>query len=219
MWKSTPDTKPTTTPNNTQSLPTPARPSLEPVRSKEFQNEMAHIGKSVIIRGELSGSEDLYLDGEVEGNISLLEHNLIVGPNGRVRANIIAKDVVVHGKVDGNIQGHDRVELKKSAVLSGDISTQRIVIEDGAFFKGAIVEIEPIAFRNLERDGRVKRATMEVDPNVTTAIISEGPFDATIVERKPVLTAEQFKAERKRQRRLAKESKQKETASPEGDAV
>lgn len=99
---------------------------------------MAHIGKSVIIRGELSGSEDLYLDGEVEGNISLVDHNLIVGPNGRVRANIIAKDVVVHGKVDGNVEGHDRVELKKSAVLSGDISTKRIVIEDGAFFKGAI---------------------------------------------------------------------------------
>jgi len=140
MWKSTPgsDTKPMTTPNTSPNLPTPPRPSLEPVRSKEFKTEMAHIGKSVIIRGELSGSEDLYLDGEVEGNISLLEHNLIVGPNGRVRANIIAKDVVVHGKVDGNVQGQDRVELKKSAVLSGDISTQRIVIEDGAFFKGAI---------------------------------------------------------------------------------
>src|SRR5947208_8371275 len=140
MWKSTPgsDAKPMTTPSTTPSMPTPPRPSLEPVRSKEFQSEMAHIGKAVIIRDELSGSEDLYLDGEVEGNISLVEHNLIVGPNGRVRANIIAKDVVVHGKVDGNIQGHDRVELKKSAVLSGDISTQRIVIEDGAFFKGAI---------------------------------------------------------------------------------
>ena len=139
MWKSTPgsETKPMTTPNTTSAMPTPPRPSLEQAR-KEFQSEMAHIGKSVIIRGELSGSEDLYLDGEVEGNISLTEHNLIVGPNGRVRANIIAKDVVVHGKVDGNIQGHDRVELKKSAVLSGDISTQRIVIEDGAFFKGAI---------------------------------------------------------------------------------
>ena len=99
---------------------------------------MAHIGKSVLIRGELSGSEDLYLDGEVEGNIALLEHNLTIGPNGRIRANITAKDVIVHGKVDGNIQGFERVELKKSAVLSGDISTQRIVIEDGAFFKGAI---------------------------------------------------------------------------------
>jgi cytoskeletal protein CcmA (bactofilin family) len=139
MWKSTPgsDAKPMTTPT-APSMPTPPRPSLEPVRSKEFQSEMAHIGKSVIIRGELSGSEDLYLDGEVEGNISLMEHNLIVGPNGRVRANITAKDVVVHGKVDGNIEGRERVELKKSAVLAGDISTQRIVIEDGAFFKGSI---------------------------------------------------------------------------------
>ena len=140
MWKSTPgsDTKPMTTPSSTPNMPTPPRPSLEPARSREFQSEMAHIGKSVIIRGELSGSEDLYLDGEVEGNIALMDHNLIVGPNGRVRANIVAKEVVVHGKVDGNVQGHDRVELKKSAVLSGDISTQRIVIEDGAFFKGAI---------------------------------------------------------------------------------
>jgi cytoskeletal protein CcmA (bactofilin family) len=116
----------------------PPRPSIEPVRSKDFPSEMAHIGKSVLIRGELSGSEDLYLDGEVEGNIALLEHNLTIGPNGRIRANITAKDVIVHGKVDGNIQGFERVELKKSAVLSGDISTQRIVIEDGAFFKGAI---------------------------------------------------------------------------------
>src|SRR4051812_32003315 len=139
MWKSTPgsDTKPMNT-NAAPAMPTPARPSLDSARPKEFQSEMAHIGKSVIIRGELSGSEDLYLDGEVEGNISLTEHNFIVGPNGRVRANIIAKDVVIHGKVDGNVQGYERVELKKSAVLSGDISTQRIVIEDGAFFKGAI---------------------------------------------------------------------------------
>jgi cytoskeletal protein CcmA (bactofilin family) len=143
MWKSTPgtgsDSKPAT-PSTAPALNTapPPRPSIEPVRSKEFASEMAHIGKSVVIRGELSGSEDLYLDGEVEGNITLLDHNLIIGPNGRVRANVTAKDVVVHGKVDGNIQGYERVELKKSAVLSGDISTQRIVIEDGAFFKGAI---------------------------------------------------------------------------------
>ena len=112
---------------------------MEPLKQGEnFRADVAHIGKSVLVKGELSGSEDLYLDGEVEGNITLLDHNLIIGPNGRVRANVTAKDVVVHGKVDGNIQGYERVELKKSAVLSGDISTQRIVIEDGAFFKGAI---------------------------------------------------------------------------------
>lgn len=103
-----------------------------------YRADVAHIGKSVIIKGELSGSEDLYLDGEVEGNIDLRNHNLVIGPNGRVRANVHAKDVVIHGKVDGNITGVDKVELKKSAVLNGDINTQRIVIEDGAFFKGAI---------------------------------------------------------------------------------
>jgi len=103
-----------------------------------YRADVAHIGKSVIIKGELSGSEDLYLDGEVEGNIDLRNHNLTIGPNGRVRANVHAKDVIIHGKVDGNITGVDKVELKKSALLNGDINTQRIVIEDGAFFKGAI---------------------------------------------------------------------------------
>jgi cytoskeletal protein CcmA (bactofilin family) len=103
-----------------------------------YRSDVAHIGKSVIIKGELSGSEDLYLDGEVEGNIDLRNHNLVIGPNGRVRANVHAKDVVIHGKVDGNVTGSEKVELKKSALLNGDINTQRIVIEDGAFFKGAI---------------------------------------------------------------------------------
>ena len=103
-----------------------------------YRSDVAHIGKSVIIKGELSGSEDLYLDGEVEGSIDLHNHNLVIGPNGRVRANVFAKDVVIHGKVDGTVTGENRVELKKSALLNGDITTQRIVIEDGAFFKGSI---------------------------------------------------------------------------------
>jgi cytoskeletal protein CcmA (bactofilin family) len=105
---------------------------------ENYRSDVAHIGKSVVVKGELSGSEDLYLDGEVEGSIELRSHSLTIGPNGRVRANIYAKDVTVHGKVEGNINGTDRVELRKSAVLTGDIATQRIVIEDGAFFKGSI---------------------------------------------------------------------------------
>ena len=122
-----------------------------------YRADVAHIGKSVIIKGELSGSEDLYLDGEVEGNIDLHNHNLVIGPNGRVRANVHAKDVVIHGKVDGNVKGVEKVELKKSALLNGDINTQRIVIEDGAFFKGAIDihKAEPKAGA-----GRVRRASV-----------------------------------------------------------
>lgn len=111
---------------------------MEVKQPEKFSNDVAHIGKSVLVKGELSGSEDLYLDGEVEGSIDLQEHSLTIGPHGRVRANVRARDVVVHGKVDGNVHGTDRVELKRSAVLVGDVNTQRIVIEDGAFFKGAI---------------------------------------------------------------------------------
>ncbi len=112
---------------------------MEPQKPVDsFRADVAHIGKSVVVKGELSGSEDLYLDGEVEGSIELKGHSLIVGPHGRVRANINARDIVVHGKVDGNLRASERVELKKSAILVGDIFTQRIVIEDGAYFKGGV---------------------------------------------------------------------------------
>jgi len=100
--------------------------------------EFAHIGKSVVIKGELSGSEDLYVDGVVEGTIELPGNNLVIGPNGQVRANINAKGVVVQGKLDGNIRASERAELRKSAVAVGDIYTQRIAVEDGAYFKGKV---------------------------------------------------------------------------------
>lgn len=100
--------------------------------------EFAHIGKSVIIKGELSGSEDLYVDGVVEGTIELQGNNLVIGPNGKVRAHVNAKGVIVEGKLEGNIRASDRAELRKSAVTVGDIFTQRIAVEDGAYFKGKI---------------------------------------------------------------------------------
>jgi cytoskeletal protein CcmA (bactofilin family) len=99
---------------------------------------VGHIGKSVVIRGELTGNEDLYLDGEVEGNINLRDHKLVIGPNAKIKAAISARDVIVHGRVDGNVTTTERVELKRSSTLCGDVSTHRIVIEDGAVFKGSI---------------------------------------------------------------------------------
>lgn len=98
----------------------------------------AHIGKSVIIKGELSGSEDLYVDGVVEGTVELQSNSLVVGPNGQVRAKVNAKNVTVQGRVEGNIRAAERVELRKSSVIVGDIATQRIAIEEGAYFKGKI---------------------------------------------------------------------------------
>ena len=98
----------------------------------------AHIGKSVLVKGELSGSEDLYIDGQVEGTIELREHNLTVGPNGRVDANVNAKEVVLLGTLKGNIRAAERVEIRKSGSLIGDLVAARVTIEDGAYFKGSI---------------------------------------------------------------------------------
>jgi len=113
---------------------------METAKTTEF----AHIGKSVMIKGELSGSEDLYIDGQVEGTIELRGNNLTIGPNGQVRANVNAKGVTVQGKLEGNINASQRAELRKSAIAMGDIVTQRVAIEDGAYFKGKV---------DIQRDG------------------------------------------------------------------
>src|SRR6201993_2560870 len=106
--------------------------------SAPLSADLGQIGKSVVIKGELSGSEDLYVDGQVEGSISLKNYSLTVGPNGQVKASVDAKGVVVQGKLEGNVQASDRVELRKSAVVTGDITTQRISIEEGAYLKGKV---------------------------------------------------------------------------------
>lgn len=114
----------------------PGRP--EPPRMTAPIGGTANIGRSVLIKGELSGSEDIYLDGTVEGSIELPGNNLSVGPNGRVRAGIRARGVIIEGKVEGDIEASERVELRKTAVLTGSIVTQRVSIEDGAYFKGGV---------------------------------------------------------------------------------
>jgi cytoskeletal protein CcmA (bactofilin family) len=106
--------------------------------SAPLSADLAQIGKSVVIKGDLSGSEDLYVDGQVEGSISLKNNSLTVGPHGQIKASVEAKGVVVQGKLEGNVMASDRVELRKSAVVTGDISTQRISIEEGAYLKGKI---------------------------------------------------------------------------------
>lgn len=100
--------------------------------------DFARIGPSVVIKGELFGSEDLYIDGQVEGSIELQGNTLTIGPNGQVRADVSAKGVVVRGKLDGNIRATDRAELKKTAVVVGDVSSKRISVEDGAYLKGKV---------------------------------------------------------------------------------
>jgi cytoskeletal protein CcmA (bactofilin family) len=109
--------------------------------------EFAHLGKSLIVKGELTGSEDLYIDGQVEGSIDLQGNNLTVGPNGQIRANINAKGVIVQGKLEGNIHATERVDFRKSAIAVGDVITQRVAIEEGAYFKGKVDIGKPEATR------------------------------------------------------------------------
>lgn len=96
------------------------------------------IGKSVSIRGELSASEDLYLDGEIQGTVSLPGNRLTIGPNSRVQADVNVRDVIVFGRLEGNIRAAGRVELRQSAVMQGDITASRLSIEENASVKGRI---------------------------------------------------------------------------------
>ena len=109
---------------------------VNPETNVSPSREVAMIGKSVVIKGQLSGSEDLYIDGQVEGNIDLRNHSLTIGPSGNLKAGVTAKSIVVLGKVEGSLIASDRLDLRKTAVVNGDVTTQRIAIEEGAFLKG-----------------------------------------------------------------------------------
>jgi cytoskeletal protein CcmA (bactofilin family) len=98
----------------------------------------AVIGKSVIVKGQIFSREDLTIDGEVEGTVELQEHRLTIGPNGKVRASVKARELVVLGTIHGDVETTDKIDIRKDAKLVGDIKTARIVIEDGAYFKGNI---------------------------------------------------------------------------------
>ncbi|HUQ91624.1 MAG TPA: polymer-forming cytoskeletal protein [Bryobacteraceae bacterium] len=111
--------------------------NVEP-ESYRTSSSAASIGKSVMIKGQIISREDLYLDGELEGTVELQEHRLTIGPNGRVAANVKAREIVVIGSMHGNCEASDKVEIRKEAKLVGDIRTSRIFIEDGAYFKGSI---------------------------------------------------------------------------------
>jgi cytoskeletal protein CcmA (bactofilin family) len=98
----------------------------------------ARLGSSLHVKGEITGNEDLQIDGSVEGLIQLDERKLTVGATSKVTADVIAREVVVYGNVKGNVRAKDRIEIKKDGSVVGDLTTSRIMIEDGAYFKGSI---------------------------------------------------------------------------------
>ena len=106
--------------------------------SDQMGREVVNIGKSVIIKGELSGSEDLTIEGEVDGQIELREHVLTIGPNGKIKAQVFAKSVIVMGHVAGNISASDKINIRESGSVEGDISAPTVAIAEGAHFRGSI---------------------------------------------------------------------------------
>ena len=151
--------KPYTPPTPTTSNPAPVAPAPpEPKKEATTVSSMpvgrfepesrnsggsATIGKAVKIVGQIFSKEDLYVDGDLEGTVEALEHKVTIGPNGTVHAGVKAREVVALGTIQGNVEAMDKIEIRKDAKLVGDIRTARIIIEDGAYFKGSIDIVKP----------------------------------------------------------------------------
>jgi cytoskeletal protein CcmA (bactofilin family) len=139
MWKPNQTGSINTNPTPEPPRAVPPPPPVEvPSRPQAVTGDQATISKGLFIKGEISGSESLFIDGKVEGSINLPGNRVTVGRNGQVAANIVAREIVVLGKVKGNVSASDRVDIRAEGSLNGDVAAARISIEDGAYFKGGI---------------------------------------------------------------------------------
>ncbi len=144
MWKRDEAVKPT---SGQSILPTsPAVPSQQgsasaapqPEARQQSGRDVVNIGKSVVIKGELNGSEDLTIEGQVEGKIELKDHVLTIGPNGKIKAQVFAKALIVLGEVNGNVTASEKVEIRDGGSVDGDIVSPRVAIAEGAHFRGSV---------------------------------------------------------------------------------
>ena len=122
----------------TPVAPAEASPSARPDTAKRNERDVVNIGKSVVIKGELNGSEDLTIEGQVEGTIQLRDHILTIGPNGKIKAQIFAKAVIVLGAVTGNVTASEKVDIRDNGSVDGDIISPRVAIAEGAHFRGSV---------------------------------------------------------------------------------
>jgi cytoskeletal protein CcmA (bactofilin family) len=132
-----------------QYTPSTLNPAA-PVKTVTSPIEQATIGRTLVIKGEVSGSESLYIDGKIEGTLTFKDHRVTVGRNGVVQANISAREVVIMGKVTGNVDCSDRVDIRSEGTLNGDVVSQRISVEDGAMLRGS-VQLTPSADHKQEK--------------------------------------------------------------------
>jgi len=143
MWKRDeavrpPSGQPTAVPQQPPPI-TAGAPGPRPEASHHnMERDIVNIGKSVVIKGELNGSEDLTIEGHVEGTIQLRDHVLTIGPNGRIKAQVFAKSVIVLGEVNGNVTASDKVDIRDNGSVDGDIVSPRVAIAEGAHFRGSV---------------------------------------------------------------------------------
>ncbi len=166
MWKRDEAVKPTggsqPTPSApvAQSQPQPAAPPVAPQpetrrQQQQIERDMVNIGKSVVIKGELMGSEDLTIEGHVEGKIELKDHVLTIGPNGKIKAAVFAKAVIVLGEVNGNVTASEKVDIRDGGSVDGDIVSPRVAIAEGAHFRGSV---------DMQRKGGAQGAGAQARP-------------------------------------------------------
>jgi cytoskeletal protein CcmA (bactofilin family) len=143
------------------------------------QGSTARLGASLHVKGEISGNEDLHVDGSVEGLIQLEDRKLTVGASAKLTADVVAREVVVYGSVKGNLRARDRIEIKKDGSVIGDLTTARIMIEDGAYFKGSI---------EIDRHAEGGEKEKDLDKPAYTRAAAAAP-SASVAGRPPVPTA------------------------------
>ena len=137
MWKRDESVKPSSAPAPAAPMQQTTAPPQQP-ESRRTERDVVNIGKSVVIKGELNGSEDLTIEGQVEGKIELKEHALTIGPNGKIKAQVFAKSVIVLGEVNGNVTASEKVDIRDGGSVDGDIISPRVAIAEGAHFRGSV---------------------------------------------------------------------------------
>jgi cytoskeletal protein CcmA (bactofilin family) len=161
MWKRDETVRPPSTHPAGSPAATPGSPQDGGYRStvetrSQMERDVVNIGKSVVIKGELNGSEDLTIEGHVDGKIELREHVLTIGPNGKIKAQVFAKAVVVLGEVTGNVTATEKVDIRDSGSVDGDIVAPRVAIAEGAHFRGSV---------DMQRAGRAGATAAAAAPH------------------------------------------------------